>query len=1115
MVDKTSIPASSIPFEPSPEPSKSASEEIVSSTKGGREYVNVRALIAKFEALANPAQTPELQNKVELAQRAFETDTTVKNALEQIHKQEQVPANQQKILSKELTARVKSPATKMPFSREIELGAEALKMKQLSRHIVDTSLGKEGAYELESMGQSQNPVAKLGGVQYLPRKVLEDNLKPAPVNLMSVGQIIDSCCSKMPKNLRTKVSEACKEPIIKVFENPNDPTIKNERPNEASLQNTVLKIIEKVKTIASDNTDEVQTNKDSLNELLQNLEKTVALPSLENVSKLYDKDEVLSRLRAISATTNAPNILLAIQHLSAQNQQYISEERLIADFEHTFNLNLRPHLTEYVSAIDFAVANKANAAAAATSLKQAAVSTKIDEPEYVFKRGHENTRELLANTLVASLGLATPLVPKFNVGQLVGAKLGAAENPEGIASRFVHGKPFPRELWDRMMQAKQDLALAKFRERELPELKAEAEDLRSQYDDLKDQIADLKTQREALTKEIEKLEAQQDLTIAKLITQVWAEQSGLQKMLDEDPSLKANPSLREGIENQVAELEKKKGSLNKQKLEFDNLPKNKKLRKQIKEKAEELNDKAFEIRKLEESIREMPFDRIASIEKHIIEATNNYNQIANEIKALGDSESIVDHALTDALFCSYDSHFNQYIVNDGKVLNIDFARFMAPSETYQRDGATFAALRSTWLDHPVVEDTLSTEKRSQILSWNLNEIEQRWREDGLIGDAEVFKSAEQSLQHLDSTLEFLGNSKNSLKSLEAAKNQPEKHIAFQLELFDNYHLRPTLDILTMRVLLSGAPTENSKKLLLTDETVIANLKEQFGIEPSLEALDNLLKGDGKPTQETAAKLVACITPIMVNSMQKALEGKKSLQEMKAALSNQEVIQITQKQVEEEIQLQIDKRRSELGKEVNNTLNKVGNELGMNLEPGIDLTTLSRSVSKRIIEEEARLKKECYSKIHPEAFAAFKLRLTSLQEYVKANPESANLKEAVYQMLPNMAPFLKVGERMFQNPSETIGIKEETSKLIDQGPKVQLGRTANFQEEMEKGKKEATSVSERAVKSLQRRSLESILEQADTSKMATTEEITQMKEAIARIKQEPSSLTPLITTMDLS
>lgn len=101
--------------------------------------------------------------------------------------------------------------------------------------------------------------------------------------------------------------------------------------------------------------------------------------------------------------------------------------------------------------------------------------------------------------------------------------------------------------------------------------------------------------------------------------------------------------------------------------------------------------------------------------------------LSREVKKLDKlqmQESIEGNLLLDLIFGSYDSHINQYKIQEGLLVNLDFSRFGLPCESYRMGERTYATLCSSLLDNPYVEKPLSSQTQDLIKSWDLNKIKQ-------------------------------------------------------------------------------------------------------------------------------------------------------------------------------------------------------------------------------------------------------------------------------------------------------------------------------------------------------------------------------------------------------
>lgn len=126
---------------------------------------------------------------------------------------------------------------------------------------------------------------------------------------------------------------------------------------------------------------------------------------------------------------------------------------------------------------------------------------------------------------------------------------------------------------------------------------------------------------------------------------------------------------------------------------------------------------------------------------------------AQKILNVGSGESVRAQALIDCLFCSADSHVQQYRVKENEIFNIDFSRFFPPSEAINSITGTMLAFNSYFFGHPQTQAPFSSEEITKILSWDVGKVETEWRDANLIGNKEDFDDALNSLREISKLLE--------------------------------------------------------------------------------------------------------------------------------------------------------------------------------------------------------------------------------------------------------------------------------------------------------------------------------------------------------------------------
>lgn len=136
-------------------------------------------------------------------------------------------------------------------------------------------------------------------------------------------------------------------------------------------------------------------------------------------------------------------------------------------------------------------------------------------------------------------------------------------------------------------------------------------------------------------------------------------------------------------------------------------------------------------------------EELAKLENKIVDFTH-------------DLDNIQELLLADLLLCSCDTHLQQLLRSkeDSKLYNIDFARFMTPSEFSKTDEIVAVNFKSVLLDHPGASFPLSAQLKHLITKINLETLEEKYRP--LVGDEkEMKKSAE--------VIETLMTDKNNIK----------------------------------------------------------------------------------------------------------------------------------------------------------------------------------------------------------------------------------------------------------------------------------------------------------------------------------------------------------------
>lgn len=594
-------------------------------------------------------QKPSKDSKVPQPPPLPETSATplAKERLKSTPREEEKIAQQEKAIEKIQVKALKKKLTHEPLERELVRTRDALSLRKASHDIERSKAATGKRYDIPSIGrQTQNPVGKFGGPQYVERQALEKNLNSQTIDHRQGCGILEQC------GLEVRLKKY-KEPIFAIGKrfsevDKNDAEALKLELNKAIAELTQLK--EAFSQETPFNKKMFKATPDQLEAFIKQLNALIVPPpTLEHTSSYVHKDDVLSSLRLLASTLpeeKQEEIFAAITEVKNSPEPFIDKKAIDA-----LHLPLK-QLTTYVFIPEFVNQNDPRSKPLEV-VKTTLEAIHFSGIEFVFKTGLENTREMLGNTLVASMGLSKPLVPKI-AATLKGATLGEERDPQGIASAFIKGaSSFPRKEWNTYVAAKKNAAVANFL---LPIFIDEAEKL-----------------------------------------------------------------------SKIPESQRNQGQ----------------------------NDTLIDLQ-----------NKIANHNAIIAQ----FDKAKADVIALGGLDSIADHVLTDILFCSYDSHIQQYLYKDGELHNIDFARFMTPSDTFiQGEGknrSVYATFRSTWLDHPITSLPIPQHQIDIITNWNIEEIESQWRHDGLIGDDEMFTRAAQNVADL----------RNDYKSLKSASIETLNHL---------------------------------------------------------------------------------------------------------------------------------------------------------------------------------------------------------------------------------------------------------------------------------------------------------------------------------------------------
>ncbi|GEM_PF-3283502 len=126
-----------------------------------------------------------------------------------------------------------------------------------------------------------------------------------------------------------------------------------------------------------------------------------------------------------------------------------------------------------------------------------------------------------------------------------------------------------------------------------------------------------------------------------------------------------------------------------------------------------------------------------------------YDLRKKEVMGIGNLESIQEQVLIDTVLGAGDSHINQYKLDtEGNLKTFDFARLMAASATYEKEGLSHLSIRSEFLQHPIANEKMSPALIQKVLDWDTKEILAQWEKEGLLETEEFFKKREDALSEM-------------------------------------------------------------------------------------------------------------------------------------------------------------------------------------------------------------------------------------------------------------------------------------------------------------------------------------------------------------------------------
>lgn len=414
-------------------------------------------------------------------------------------------------------------------------------------------------------------------------------------------------------------------------------------------------------------------------------------PSITLPRIVYNKNELMDELR------NLKNRKL----LLPDTESVIEEiDRHLSNIKHQTSTFIDPEISpvlldllkannstikEYASITEFEVANHSHLNL--DSMVKQLAKMDNEHPHFVFKTGHEVEREKLANNLLTDLQLSDPLAPKWNL-RLQDVEFEQVVNPEGVISEFVKDSTsFDDEVWKDYTQMKRDL---------------------SRDDFFHSHVA--------------------GSVMSKIENESFSEESSRSPSPETTEDLLDTDSLSSISSNSSEEEEPVSLTAIRREREFEQPTK-------IGMGLMNSSETPLSASLMTEAERTMKTQKLKEAEAKLLSEA-----------------SIVDiqtHVISDLCLDAYDSHSKQYLLQDGRLINIDFARFLSPHETMKDADKIIPTFRSCLLDHPASSRPIDAQLLATIKQWDVGEIEAKWRSEGLIGDEQLFQEAQEKLELLN------------------------------------------------------------------------------------------------------------------------------------------------------------------------------------------------------------------------------------------------------------------------------------------------------------------------------------------------------------------------------
>ena len=474
-------------------------------------------------------------------------------------------------------------------------------------------------------------------------------------------------------------------------------------------------------------------------------------------------------------------------------------------------------------------------------------------------------------------------------------------------------------------------------------------------------------------------------------------------------------------------------------------------------------------------------------DKSIAELRKRLKEVEGHARREVSPESVNDQAINDLELSSYDSHNMQYVVVDGHLVNIDCARTLPHSEILRNDHSsssgstssqrTNVILRSAYLDHAHCFYPIPEQVRERILTRDLDAEDKALRNAGLVGSVDDYRKLEQGLlvvSHDRSQTRSLGRQIASHpQASKQLQRRHEKAVKAELEkliedtLLDVFENDLESEIGTMGPIELRAKAEEKlnifkkqREQLMVDISLIPDDGEQKKAkEAQLKEAAELLRSRGVQLEKSSKDYFIDVFNFMIEEREKALADFDKAQS--------EVRESMDKRFLEEK----NKLRERAAKRVA-ALSSLAEKYGV--PESTDLQNMTEKTLAACTEKHVEIKGRCYSQIHPMAYESWRKRAAIIQQLVKSDPK-ITMQQLRDRLCPELQIFYTVVERLEANPSQSMAYASRHGQLV-------------------------------------RRSLESVIDEAQQKRLATPKEIQQMKSALAHLRKTAPPMYPAISTI---